>query len=92
MSALPEPMTKEEIFVHVRRVLVDSFDLGPAQLRPDAHLIDDLDLDSIDTIDLVVTLEGVTGLDVNEEELRSIRVLQDIVDLMHRKLSETRVP
>ena len=92
MSALPKPMTKEEIFAHVSRVLIDSFDLGPAQVKPEAHLIDDLDLDSIDAIDLVVSLEEVTGLDVSEEELRSIRVVQDIVDLVHRKLSESRVP
>jgi acyl carrier protein len=92
MSALPKLMTKEEVFAHVSRVLVDSFDLGAAQLRPDAHLIDDLDLDSIDAIDLVVSLEEVTGLDVSEEELKSIRVVQDIVDLVHRKQSETRVP
>jgi acyl carrier protein len=84
-------MTKEEIFTHVSRVLVDSFDLDTAQLRPDSHLIDDLDLDSIDAIDLVVSLEEGTGLDVSEEELKSIRVVQDIVDLVHRKQSETRV-
>ena len=82
------PMAKDEIFARVARVLEESFDLPPAQLRPDAHLIDDLDLDSIDAIDLVVSLEAETGLDVSEEELKSIRVVQDVVDLVHRKLAE----
>lgn len=82
-------MTKDEIFARIARVLEESFDLAPAQLRPDAHLIDDLDLDSIDAIDLVVSLEADTGLDVSEEELKSIRVVQDVVDLVHRKLAET---
>ena len=86
-----EPMAKDEIFARVARVLEESFDLRPAQLRPDAHLIDDLDLDSIDAIDLVVSLEAETGLDVSEEELKSIRVVQDVVDLVHRKLAETTV-
>jgi acyl carrier protein len=93
MSALPEPkpMTKDAIFARIARLLEESFDLGPDQVRPDSHLIDDLDLDSIDAIDLVVSLETETGLDVSEEELKSIRVVQDVVDLVHRKLAETKV-
>jgi acyl carrier protein len=58
-------------------------------VHPDAHLIDDLDLDSIDAIDLVVSLESETDLDVTEDELKALRVVQDIVDLVHRKLMET---
>ena len=92
MSALPKWMTKEDVFAEVSRVLTASFDLSQQQLTPDAHLIDDLDLDSIDAIDLVVSLEEAMGLDVSEDELKSIRVVQDIVDLVYRKLSETRVP
>ncbi len=91
MSAQPKPITKDEIFARVARVLEESFDLLPAQLRPDAHLIDDLELESIDAIDLVVSLEAETGLDVSEAELKSIRVVQDVVDLVHRKLAETTV-
>jgi acyl carrier protein len=84
-------MTKDEIFARIARVLEESFDLTPAQLRPDARLVDDLDLDSIDAIDLVVSLEADTGLDVSEAELKSIRVVQDVVDLVHRKLAESMV-
>jgi acyl carrier protein len=39
---MERPMTKDEIFARVARVLEESFDLAPAQLRPDAHLVDDL--------------------------------------------------
>lgn len=85
-------MTKEEIFARIAHVLADSFDLGPAQVKPEADLIDDLDLDSLDVIDLVVSLEEVTGLDVSDEELKSLRVVQDVMDLLHGKLSETRAP
>lgn len=91
MSAVSKGITKDEIVARISRVLIDSFDLAPEQLRPDAHLIDDLDLDSIDAIDLVVSLEEDTGLDVSEDELRSLRVIQDIVDLVYRKLTESRV-
>ncbi len=79
-------MTKEEILARVTELLVQSFALDPGQVHPTAHLIDDLDLDSIDAIDLVVGLEEDGGLDITEEELMELRVVQDVVDLVHRKL------
>ena len=80
-------LTREQIFSRVAELLSQSFDLAPDQVKLDSHLIDDLDLDSIDAIDLVVGLEEETGLDVSESELRSIRVVGDIVDLVHGKLA-----
>ena len=79
-------MTKEEILQRISEVFVDTFELDPDQIRPTAHLIDELDLDSIDLIDLVVRLESQTGLDVLEEDLRGIRIVQDVVDLVYTKL------
>jgi acyl carrier protein len=79
-------MSKEEILGRVIELMAESFGMDPAGIFPTAHLFDDLDLDSIDAIDLVVGLEEETGLRVSEDELRSIRLVQDIVDLVHRKL------
>ena len=81
-------MTKEEIFEKIQFVLVDSFELDPASIVPTAHLMDDLDLDSIDAIDLAVAIEQETGLDISEEELRSLRIVQDVVDMIERRLGE----
>ena len=80
-------MTSEaEILKKVTEILVQSFALDPAEIRPSTHLIDDLDLDSIDAIDLVVGLEEETGLDIAEDELREIRLVQDVVDMIATKL------
>ena len=79
--------TREQVFARVAELLAEAFDLSPEQVRLDSHLIDDLDLDSIDAIDLVVGLEEETGLDVSESELRAIRVVGDIVELVHGKLA-----
>lgn len=78
--------TKEEILTRVSEALAQSFGADPSQVKPGAHLFDDLDLDSIDAIDLVVGLEEETGIDVNEDDLKTIRVVQDVVDLIYRKL------
>ena len=81
-------LTKEEIFVRVRKILVDAFELEPDDISPQAHMIDDLDLDSIDAIDLAVDLEADTGFSLTEEELRSVRLVQDVVDLIHKRLTD----
>ncbi|MCP5040230.1 MAG: acyl carrier protein [bacterium] len=80
-------MTKEEILERVREILSQAFELDPSDVVPTAHLIDDLDLDSIDAIDLAVDLEKETGLSLKEDELRAVRVVQDVVDLVHRRLN-----
>jgi acyl carrier protein len=80
-------MSKDEILLRVSEVLVETFDVEPDQIQATTHLVDDLDLDSIDLIDLVVRLEEETNLDLAEDELRKLRVIQDVVDLVHRKLN-----
>ena len=79
-------MSKEEILARVIELMAKSFEMDPAEILPTAHLFDDLELDSIDAIDLVVGLEEEIGLRVAEDELREIRLVQDVVDMVHRKL------
>lgn len=81
-----ENWDEHEILDRLTEVLVDSFDVDPALIRPEAHVVDDLDLDSIDAIDLAVGLRERTGIDLSEAELKNLRVVDDIVDLVRRKL------
>jgi acyl carrier protein len=62
------------------------FHFHDEDLRPNTHLIDDLDLDSIDAVDLAVRVEEKTGLSLTEADLKSIRTIQDIVDLIDERL------
>jgi len=75
--------SKEEIFGWVTEVLTREFEFNASELRPTTHLIDDLDLDSIDAVDMAVRLEEKTGFRFGEEELRSVETIQDVVDLIH---------
>lgn len=79
-------MNKEEIFEEVRSILCREFEFEPDDVLPTSHLIDDLDLDSIDAIDLAVKLEERTGLDLEEKELRALRLVQDVVDVVYTHL------
>jgi acyl carrier protein len=78
--------SKEEVFELVRRILISQFDLSAGQLVPDARLVDDLDLDSLDTLDLATQLEDETGADFFDEDLREMERLEDIVRLVQKGL------
>lgn len=82
--------SKAEILGKVTAVLTGTFELSAEQVVAGAHLYRDLDLDSLDAIDLAVKLKADTGLVLSEQELRSMRTVGDIVDLIHAKLPANR--
>jgi acyl carrier protein len=81
-------MTKEQILDALRNLMVELFDLKPEQIRLEAHLIDDLDLDSIDAIDMAVKLQDMTGKKIEEDKLKSIRTVSNVVDMVYELLNE----
>ena len=54
-------MTKEAILEKLRSVLAESFQLDPARIHPETHLFTDLDLDSIDAVELAIQVQNITG-------------------------------
>ena len=81
-------MTEEEIQKIVVDVLVDDFECELETITPDTNLFTDLDLDSIDAVDLVVRLQQVTKKKVNPEDFRQIRTLRDVVKTVHKLVNE----
>jgi len=80
-------MTRDEIFLRVQNILVDMFELDEDSVTIEAHLVDDLGLDSIDAIDMVVKLQELIGKRVEESALRSVRTVRDVVDLVESQLA-----
>ena len=78
--------SREEVDRQVREVLITTFNLSSEAVTPEATLFQDLDLDSLDAIDLAVKLETETGLKLVETEFRSIRTVKDVVETIHRKM------
>lgn len=79
-------MTREEIYDRIRTTLIENFELAPERVTIDAHLMDDLELDSIDAIDMAVQIQEMTGVRVEEEQLRQLRTVGDTVDLVAQLL------
>ncbi|MDP2877070.1 MAG: acyl carrier protein [Holophaga sp.] len=82
-------MTKDEILTKLRDVLVDAFQLDPAKITLEAHLFEDLDLDSIDAVELAIQLQDITGRRVKAEEFKSVRTVADVVETLHKMLQES---
>jgi len=71
---------KNAIFEHVATTLSELFDIDRADIRLDSHLSDDLDIDSIDAIDLIVELKKFVGKKISPEDFKSVRTVGDIVN------------
>ncbi len=78
--------SRSEIYQHIVSVMSDLFEIDPAKLSEDAELYDELDIDSIDAVDLIVELKNFTGKKIAPEDFKSVRTVGDIVDAVEELL------
>lgn len=78
--------TREEILDQVRSTLVELFEIEPGQVTLEARLNDDLEIDSIDAVDLLDRLRRHTGRKISAEDFRSVRTVGDLVEKVHALL------
>lgn len=78
----------EDIFEILKGILIDDFEVVPKNIILDADLFDDLDLDSVDAVDLAVRLQQHTGKKVSPAEFKQIRTVGDIVNAVEKLLQE----
>ena len=80
-------MTEQEIITIINDALVEEFELDADEMQPELSIYDDLGLDSLDTVDMVIVLEGAFKFKIREEaEVKEIRTLGDIHNFVQRKL------
>jgi acyl carrier protein len=75
-------MGRDELFVWVADLLAEMFELDRASLTPESNLYADLDIDSIDAVDLAVKLKQMTGKRLQPEVFKTIRTIGDVVDAL----------
>jgi acyl carrier protein len=82
-------MTDEEIVALINRTVAAEFEIDEKIMSPQAHLFEDLELDSLDIVDLVVVLEQAFTFKIREENsIRGIRTLGDIHRFVISKKAE----
>lgn len=80
-------MDKQEIYAEISSMMTRMFEVEPEDIKPETNLFTDLDLDSIDAIDMVVQLQKRTGKKFTPEQFRSVKTVQDVVDVVHQLLN-----
>ncbi|AWF83295.1 acyl carrier protein [Microbulbifer sp. A4B17] len=80
--------SREEILPKLTEILVEMFEVDEADITEEAHLSDDLDIDSIDAVDLIVRLKEVTGKKIAPEEFKSVRTVGDVVGAIEKVMAE----
>ena len=76
--------TPEEIHLTIRQLISEMFELAPEDINLNARLSEDLDIDSIDAVDLMVRLRSIIGKRINPEDFKNARTIQDVVDVIYR--------
>jgi acyl carrier protein len=72
--------TREDIFNTLRDALVELFELDAERITPEANLYQDLEIDSIDAVDLIDHIKRQTGKKLAAEEFKAVRTVGDVVE------------
>lgn len=72
-------MNHAEILERIREIFQENFEIEPSCVTPEAHLFEELDLDSIDAVDLAIKLQELTGRRIKPEEFKSVRTVGDVI-------------
>lgn len=78
-------MNKEEIFNFLKRALMELFEIQENKITLEARIYEDLEIDSIDAIDLVDYVKKQTGHKLSPEDFKAIKTLGDIVEVVAKK-------
>ncbi|EPJ82320.1 acyl carrier protein [Pseudomonas syringae] len=76
--------TREDIFEILREALVELFELEPERVSLQANLYQDLEIDSIDAVDLIDHIKRKTGKKIAAEEFKAVRTVNDVVEAVYR--------
>ena len=76
-------VSREDLLGHVRKAMTELFDLAPERIQLETKVVEDLELDSIDAIELAVHMEQLTGRRFDPERFREMRTIGDVVEILY---------
>ncbi|ENU25127.1 acyl carrier protein [Acinetobacter proteolyticus] len=81
-------LTQEQVLAKLREWMQDLFEIEPDDIQLTSNLYEDLDVDSIDAVDLVVKIKELTGKQVKPEDFKAVRTVQDVVAVIQNMTAE----
>lgn len=83
---MAEKYTKEQIFEELKNILIEELEIAEQDIKPEANLFEDLDLDSIDAVDIAVRMQKFTDKKLSPAEFKQIKTVNDIVEAVYGML------
>lgn len=81
-------LSEEIVLTNLHEWMEELFEIEPADIQLESNLYSDLDVDSIDAIDLVVKIKELTGKQVKPEDFKNVRTVQDVVVVIQNMSAE----
>lgn len=79
-------MTESEIFEELKKIVTENFEIEPEKITMDSNIVTDLDMDSIDAIDMVAELQKKLGCRFSAEDFKAVKTIGDIVRVISGKV------
>ena len=73
------------MFEKVQDVIVEELGVDASSVTPEASIIDDLDADSLDVVELIMTLEETFDIKIEDDKVQSLRTVKDVVEFINTK-------
>jgi acyl carrier protein len=80
--------SKQEVLLAIQDILVDMFEIDREAIKPEARLYEDLDIDSIDAVDIIVKVKELTGKNLKPEAFKNVRTIDDIAEAVYSLVAE----
>ena len=80
-------MTENEIFEFLKNVLTVYFEIDANKITMDARLNEDLDVDSIDAIDMMSYIKKETGREIEPAQFKEVKTIRDIIDIIMKQMN-----
>ena len=85
---MSKQFTKDEIFTKLKEILIEDFEIDEKIIAPEANLFEDLELDSIDAVDLAVKLQYFTDKKISPDNFKQIKTIDDVVNAIEELIKE----
>lgn len=79
---------RDEILQVLKQIMLEMFEVEEEKVTLNARLTEDLDFDSIDAVDMIVKLKEITGKAIKQEDFKSARTINDVVDAVYQLINE----
>jgi acyl carrier protein len=84
----PVELTDESLLEKIQEMLLENFEIEKDRVTPSSRLYEDLELDSIDAVDMAIRLQQMTGKRIKPEDFKAVRTVEDVVMVVRELLTE----